>query len=80
VNENATANLTLKVAAATQTVQVEAAAQTIQTEDAETGQVVNRRFINDLPLVNRDVRSLTSLAPGVIEMDDQCPEPCLGTT
>jgi hypothetical protein len=80
VNENATANLTLKVAAATQTVQVEAAAQTIQTEDAETGQVVNRRFINDLPLINRDVRSLTSLAPGVTEMDDQCPEPCLGTT
>src|SRR5215469_17416375 len=33
VNENATANLTLKVAAATQTVQVEAAEQTIQTED-----------------------------------------------
>jgi hypothetical protein len=79
INENATANLVLKVAAATQTVQVEAAAQTIQTEDAETGQVVNRRFINDLPLIDRNIESLTSLAPGVTEMDDQCPEPCLGT-
>ena len=79
INENATANLVLKVAAATQTVEVEAAAQTIQTEDAETGQVVNRRFINNLPLIDRNIESLTSLAPGVTEMDDQCPEPCLGT-
>ncbi len=84
VNENATANLKLKLAAATQTIQVEAAAQTIQTEDAETGQVVNRRFINDLPLIDRDVAALTSLAPGVTEMDDQCSEfagngTCLGT-
>jgi outer membrane receptor protein involved in Fe transport len=79
INENATANLTLKVVGATQTVTVDAQAQAIQTEDAETGQVVNRRFINDLPLIDRNIESLTSLAPGVTEMDDQCPEPCLGT-
>ena len=79
VNENATANLKLKVTGATQTVQVEAAAQTIQTEDATTGQVVNRRYINDLPLIDRNIETLTSLAPGVTAMDDQCPEPCLGT-
>jgi len=79
INENATANLTLKVAGATQTVEVGAQAQTIQTEDAETGQVVNRRFINDLPLLDRNIESLTSLAPGVTEMNDACPEPCIGT-
>ncbi len=79
VNENATADLRLKIGGASQSVQVTAEAQAIQTEDAETGQVVNRRFINDLPLIDRDVRSLTSLAPGVTEMDDQCQEPCLGT-
>src|SRR5438034_3952592 len=79
VNENATANVTLRVAVAWQSVQVESAAQGIQTEDAETGQVVNRRFINDLPLIDRNIESLTALAPGVTEMDDQCPEPCLGT-
>src|SRR5438309_398706 len=79
VNENATANVTLRVAVASQSVQVESAAQAIQTEDAETGQVVNRRFINDLPLIDRNIESLTALAPGVTEMDDQCQEPCLGT-
>ena len=67
-----TANLTLKVAGTSQTVQVDAQPQAIQTEDAETGQVVNRRFINNLPLIDRNVIALTSLAPGVTEMDEQC--------
>ena len=84
VNENATANLTLKVAGANQKVEVEAHAQNIQTEDAETGQVINRRFINDLPLLDRYVVALAALAPGVTEMDDQCSEfagggSCTGT-
>lgn len=79
VNQNATTNLALKVAGATQTVQVEAAAQAIQTEDAETGQVVNRRFINDLPLIDRNVIALVNLAPGVTEMDEQCDATCTGT-
>ena len=79
VNENATANLVLKVEGAAQTVQVMAEAQNIQTEDAETGQVVNRKFINNLPLINRNVADLTSLAPGVTPMDDQCDVTCTGT-
>lgn len=79
VNQNVTANLTLKVAAAGQTVEVSAEAQAIQTQDAETGQVVNRRFINDLPLIDRNVVELTSLAPGVTPMDDQCDVTCTGT-
>jgi hypothetical protein len=79
INENATTNLTLKVAGASQTVMVTAEAQAIQTNDAETGQVVNRRFINNLPLIDRNVIDLTSLAPGVTEMDDQCGAGCTGT-
>ncbi len=79
INENRTTNLTLKVAGASQTVEVGAQAQAIQTEDAETGQVVNRRFINNLPLIDRNVISLVNLAPGVTEMDDQCDATCTGT-
>ncbi len=79
VNENATANLSLKVGAASTTVQVTEHAQAIQTEDATTGQVVNRRFINDLPLIDRNVIALVNLAPGVTEMDDQCDATCTGT-
>jgi len=79
INQNATTNMVFKVAGTTESVQVGAEAQTIQTEDAETGQVVNRRFINDLPIIDRNIISLTSLAPGVTEMDDQCDATCTGT-
>jgi hypothetical protein len=71
VTENVTANLKLRVAGATQTVQVEAQAQTLATEDAVTGQVVNRKFINDLPLVDRYVLDFVMLGPGITNMSDQ---------
>jgi hypothetical protein len=79
INQNATTNLTLKVAGESQKVEVSAEAQAIQTNDAETGQVINRRFINDLPLIDRNVIELVNLAPGVTEMDDQCDVTCTGT-
>ena len=78
VSENPTANLTLKVAVAAQTIDVEAQNVTIKTEDAVTGQVIDRRLINDLPLIDRNVLDLTFIAPGVNYMDDQCPN-CTGT-
>jgi hypothetical protein len=70
VSENATANLTLKVASAKQTVEVQSQAQHLDTEDAMTGQVVNRRFINDLPLVDRYVLDFTELGPGMNNQSD----------
>jgi hypothetical protein len=70
VSENVTANLGLKVATSKQSIQVESQAENIHTEDAVTGQVVNRRFINDLPLVDRYVLDFVSLAPGVNNQSD----------
>ena len=71
VSENATANLSLKVATASQSVDVQGQTQALETEDAVTGQVVNRRFINDLPLVDRYVLDFVMLAPGMNAMSDQ---------
>jgi hypothetical protein len=71
VSENATANLQLKVAVTTTQVEVQAETEALSTEDAVTGQVVNRKFINDLPLVDRYVLDFVSLAPGVNNMSDQ---------
>ncbi|MGA9527350.1 MAG: carboxypeptidase regulatory-like domain-containing protein [Terriglobales bacterium] len=73
VSENATANLSLRLASAKESVEVKAQTETIETQDATTGQVIDRKFINDLPLIGRDVMALTYLAPGVTDMDDQCP-------
>ena len=70
VSENATANLSLKIATASQSVDVQAQGQALETEDAVTGQVVNRRFINDLPLVDRYVLDFVMLAPGMTNMSD----------
>jgi len=78
VSENPTANMTMKVAGAMQTVDVKAEGQSIATEDATTGQVIDRRFVNDLPIIDRSVTELTYLTAGVTDMDDQCHN-CGGT-
>jgi len=72
VSENATANLTLMIGGHVESVHVEAQAQGIATEDATTGQVIDRRLINDLPIISRDVTELTYLTAGVTDVDDQC--------
>src|SRR5438874_30603 len=80
VNQNASVDFSMAVGAFAEVVEVHAGAVELQTEDAETGQVINRRFINDLPLIDRNVLSLTSLAPGVTEMNDFCGQTdCLNT-
>src|SRR5499427_1301864 len=80
VNQNASVDFSMAVGALSEVVDVRAGAVELQTEDAETGQVVNRRFINDLPLIDRNIETLTSLAPGVTEMNDFCGQTdCLNT-
>lgn len=79
VSENPTANLRMKIAGASHSVEVTAQEQHLDVEDATTGLVVNRKFINDLPLIDRYVLDLTALTPGVTEADDQCPTGCTGT-
>lgn len=72
INQNMAVDFSLKVGMPTQTVAVQAAGVELQTQDAVTGQVVDRRFINDLPLIDRDVFNLAFLAPGVTIADNQC--------
>jgi hypothetical protein len=67
VTQNVSIDFALKVGTATEKVEVTASSVQLQTEDAVTGQVVNRKFINDLPLVDRLFSDLAYLAPGVTE-------------
>jgi hypothetical protein len=67
VNLNTEVNFSLKVGAQSQAVEVQAQAVELQTQDATTGQVVNRRFVNDLPLNGREFTDLAFLAPGIVE-------------
>lgn len=79
ITENASANLSLKVSGGTVSVEVQSQNTALSTEDATTGLVVNRNFINNLPLVDRYVMDLVMLTPGVTETDDQCGTGCTGT-
>jgi carboxypeptidase family protein/TonB-dependent receptor-like protein len=69
VSQNITVDFSMKVGTATEVVEVKGTAKQLQTEDAVTGQVVNRRFVNDLPLVDRNFTNLAYLAPGISETD-----------
>jgi hypothetical protein len=79
VNLNVTTDLRLKVSSSSQTVEVKSQGQGLDAQDATTGLVVDRKFINDLPLVDRYIMDLVSLTPGVTEADDQCSTGCTGT-
>jgi hypothetical protein len=75
VNQNVEVNFALKIGTETQIVDVRATGVELQTQDAVTGQVVDRKFINDLPLVSRSFSDLAFLAPGVSIVDPQCAPP-----
>lgn len=72
VSQNITVNFALQVGAVTQTLQISEAAPLLSTQDAVTGQTVDRKFINDLPLISRSVTDLAFLTPGVTEVDTAC--------
>jgi hypothetical protein len=65
VNQNATADVRLAVSSIKEEMVVTAEAPLLAAQDATTGQEVNQVFVNNLPLVNREVMDLTFLAPGV---------------
>jgi hypothetical protein len=67
VTQNVSIDFSLVVGAVNDIVEVKADTVQLQTEDAVTGQVVNRKFVNDLPLVDRNFTDLAYLAPGVTE-------------
>ena len=72
VNQNVAVDFGLKVGSSSQVVDVRASGVELQTQDAVTGQVVDRRFVNDLPLVGRSVLDLAYLTPGITEVDTDC--------
>jgi len=67
VGQNASVNVQLEVQGGAETVSVTETGALLQTQDASTGQTVNQKFINDLPLTSRNVYNLAQLAPGVTQ-------------
>jgi hypothetical protein len=72
VNQNVAVDFNLQVGTATERIEITGEAPVLSTQDAVTGQTVNRKFINDLPLITRSVTDLAYLSPGVTEVDSSC--------
>jgi hypothetical protein len=75
VSQSVAVDFSLKIGAMSQTAEVQVRGTELQTQDAVTGQVVDRKFVNDLPLLSRTFSDLAFLAPGVTVVDTQCPPP-----
>ena len=67
VGQNADVKVQLEVSGTLETVTIADTAPLLQTQDASTGQIVNQKFINDLPLTSRSVFNLAQLSPGVTQ-------------
>jgi hypothetical protein len=77
-------NFTLQPGGVEETIEVTGSTPDIQTERAEVSSIVEQKKISDLPLVGRNVLSLTALQPGIIGVpssaDFLTPEQGLGVT
>lgn len=65
VDQRAVVNIQLQVGNVNEVVEVTAAAPLVQAASAETGQVIEQRAVQELPLNGRNFAQLVYLAPGV---------------
>src|ERR1700693_2290321 len=70
VNQNVTVDFAMQVNTGKQEVTISSDAPLLSTQDSTTGQVLNRRYINDLPNVGRDIMTLAYLTPGIVSPQD----------
>ena len=61
-------NFTLPVGAASESVTIEAGTTTINTTDGSVSTVVDRQFVENMPLNGRSFQDLLTLAPGVAQV------------
>ncbi|MGA7156151.1 MAG: carboxypeptidase regulatory-like domain-containing protein [Acidobacteriaceae bacterium] len=66
IGAKVTLNFTLKIGAQTEQVTVDGSGEELNTTDASVSTVVNRNFVENLPLNGRSFQSLITLSPGVI--------------
>ena len=66
VNDRIALNLTLQLGAISESVVVTAESPQLQTASADLGQVVDREFLDRLPVTGRTVLSFADMAPGVL--------------
>ena len=66
VQDNASINFQMQVGSVTETVTVEGGAPLVNTTDGSVSTVVDRTFVQNIPLNGRSLQSLLAAAPGVV--------------
>ncbi|WP_035351586.1 TonB-dependent receptor [Edaphobacter aggregans] len=64
-------NFTLPVGVASESITVEAGSSTINTNDASVSTVIDRKFVENMPLNGRSFQDLISMTPGVVTQSPQ---------
>jgi hypothetical protein len=68
VQDNVVRNFALQVGSVSETVTITAGGQNINTTDAAVSTVVDRKFVENMPLNGRSFQDLLTLAPGVLQV------------
>ncbi len=71
VGDNKEVIIRMKVGSPQQTVNVDASGLTINTTDASVSTVIDRKFVENLPLNGRSFQDLIALTPGVVTQSPQ---------
>ena len=74
IEDNLSRNFALRVGSATESVTVVADQTNLNTTDASVGTVIDRQFVEDLPLNGRSFNTLLQLTPGVVIAQISNPE------
>lgn len=72
-------NFTLPVGATSESVTVDSASSTINTTDASVSTVIDRKFVENIPLNGRSFQDLISLTPGIVTQSPQTTTATAGT-
>jgi hypothetical protein len=73
-------NFTLPVGATSESITVDAGSPALNTTDASVSTVVNRDFVENIPLNGRSFQDLISLTPGVVTQSPQNTSQSVGTS
>jgi Carboxypeptidase regulatory-like domain len=72
-------NFVLPVGATSESVTVESASSTINTSDASVSTVIDRKFVENIPLNGRSFQDLISMTPGIVTQSPQTTTATVGT-
>jgi hypothetical protein len=79
VQDNVIRNFTLQIGAVSESITVNAESPQINTNDASISTVIDRQFVENIPMNGRSFQSLILLAPGVVSNTPQASGATLGT-